>query len=60
MFPLYDGYNLKRQLIRKKVLCAKKKPNIPRLRGIERLILSITKTVRSDYSRGGRTILIVC
>ena len=28
MFPLYDWYNLKGQLIRKKVLCAKKKPNI--------------------------------
>ena len=28
MFPLYDWCNLKGQLIRKKVLCAKKKPNI--------------------------------
>ena len=28
MFPLYDWYNLNGQLIRKKVLCAKKKPNI--------------------------------
>ena len=33
MFPLYDWYNLKRQLIRKKVLCAKKKPNIPEAEG---------------------------
>ena len=33
MFPLYDWYNLKGQLIRKKVLCAKKKPNIPEAEG---------------------------
>ena len=30
MFPLYDWHNLKGQLIRKKVFCAKKKLNIPR------------------------------
>ena len=29
MFPFYDWYNLKGQLIKKKVLCAKKKLNIP-------------------------------
>ena len=54
MFSLYEWYNLEGQLIRKKkVLCAKKKKNTsPRLRGIDRLILRITKTVRSDYSRG--------
>ena len=33
MFPLYDWYNLKRQLIRKKVLCAKKKPKIHEAEG---------------------------
>ena len=33
MFPLYDWYNLKGQLIRKKILCVKKKPNIPRAEG---------------------------
>ena len=60
MFPLYGWYNLKGQLIRKKILCAKKKPNIPGAEGIESLILRITKTVRSDYFRGGCTILIVC
>ena len=30
MFPLYEWYNLKGQLIRKTVLYAKKKPNIPK------------------------------
>ena len=33
MFLLYDWYNLKRQLIRKKVLSAKKKPNILKAEG---------------------------
>ena len=33
MLPPYDWYNFKRQLIRKKVLCAKKKPNITEAEG---------------------------
>ena len=33
MFTLYDWYNLKGQLIRKKVLCTKKKPNNPEAEG---------------------------
>ena len=33
MFPPYDWYNLKGQLIREKVLCAKKKQNIPEAEG---------------------------
>ena len=33
MFPRYDWYNLKGQLIWKNVLCAKKKPNIPNAEG---------------------------
>ena len=33
MFPLYDWYNLKGQLIKKNILCAKKKPNIPEVEG---------------------------
>ena len=33
MSPLYDWYNLNGQLIRKKVLRAKKKPNIPEAEG---------------------------
>ena len=33
MFPLYDWCNLKRQLIRKKDLCTKKKSNNPQAEG---------------------------
>ena len=60
MFPLYDWYNLKGQLIKKNVLCAKEKPNIPESEGDREANSQDHKTVRRDYSRGGCTILIVC
>ena len=42
-----------RTVNQKKKFCSlRKKQTSPRLRGIERLLLRITKTVTSDYSRG--------
>ena len=60
MFPLYDWYNLNGQLITRKFCVLTKNYASPGLRGIERLALRITKTVRSAYYKGGCTILIVC
>ena len=60
MFPLYEWCNLNGQLITRKSCVLTKNQTSPGLRGIERLVLRITKTVISAYYKGGCTILIVC
>ena len=60
MFSFYDWFNLNGQLITRKFCVLRKNQTSPGLRGIERLVFRITKTVRSDYYNGGCIILIVC
>ena len=60
IFPPDVWYNLNAKLITRKFCELRKNQTSPGLMGIERLILSMTKTVKSDYDRGGCTILIVC
>ena len=56
MFPLYDWYNLNGQLIKGKYCVLRKNQTSTGMRGTERLIVRITKTVRSDCYRGGEGV----